>query len=287
LDVAIYVNSIEHDLSVENGKISFYKAKLNSLNTTLKAIQTYGSDVKRLGVLRQEILRGLEGQGRVNLRRVVDNRISELTSDKENYLTSIIKSKSLTAVVQSISADIERLKRRLKIVEVLMNGLCPNKGLIGKLMSDFINSICGNMNAVINKVWNTPLYIKPCSKENGDLTYKFPVVKGEKDPTPDVADCSGGEIDILDWVFRFVLLGYHQFPFPLVMDEVGPFLDEIKRGRFFNFIQEYTQGKDARQLFLVSHYFSQLGVFKEPNIIALRYEGLTLPGEVNQHSKVV
>jgi hypothetical protein len=287
LDVAIYVSSTEQELRKENEKISFYRAKLDKLNNTLRSIQTYGSDVKRLDVLRHEILVGLESQGKFNLRGVVDQRISELTTDKENYLTSIIKSKSLTAVVQSISADIERMKRRLKIVDILMNGLCPNKGLIGKLMSDFITSICGNMNAVISQIWNTPLYIKPCAKENGDLTYKFPVVKGEKDGAPDVSDCSAGEADILDWVFRFVLLGYHKFPFPLVMDEVGPFLDEIKRGRFFNFVQEYTQGKDARQLFLVSHYFGQLGVFKDANIIALRYEGLTLPGEVNQHSTVM
>lgn len=287
LDVAIYVSTTEKELVDVNNKILFYRAKIDALSNTLRGIQTYGEDLKRLEQLRFEILQGLECEGKVSLRSAVDHRISELSSDKEHYMTSIIKSKSLTAVVQSISADIDRLKRRLTIVEVHMDGLCPNKGLIGKLMSDFITAICGNMNAVVNKIWNTPLYIKPCSKENGDLTYRFPVVKGEKDPTPDVSDCSGGETDILDWAFRFVLLGYLGFPLPLIMDEVGPFLDEIKRGRFFNFVEEYTQSNDARQLFLVSHYFNQLGVFRDPNIIALRYEGLTLPGEVNQHSIVI
>jgi hypothetical protein len=287
LDVAIYVSTTEKELVAVNNKILFYKAKMDALSNTLRSIQTYGEDLERLEKLRFEILQGLECEGKVSLRSAVDNRITELTTDKDHYMASIIKSRSLTAVVQSISADIDRLKRRLTIVEVHMDGLCPNKGLIGKLMSDFINSICGNMNAVVNKIWNTPLFIKPCSKENGDLTYKFPVVKGEKTPTPDVSDCSGGETDILDWAFRFVLLGYLGFPLPLIMDEVGPFLDEIKRGRFFNFVEEYTQSNDARQLFLVSHYFNQLGVFRDPNIIALRYEGLTLPGEVNQHSIVI
>lgn len=286
LDMAIYVANIEKDLVLENNKITHYKEKLLSQINVLKAIQSHKGDVQRLDVLRREVLQGLADQGKLKLRGKVDDRISDLTEEKEHNLTSIIKSKSLTAVVQSISSDITRLKRRLVIVEVLMDGLCPNKGLIGKLMTDFIKAVCGNMNAVIKGIWNTPLFIKPCSKDNGDLTYKFPVVKGDQDPTPDVTDCSGGEADILDWVFRFVMLGYHKFPFPLIMDEVGVMLDEIKRGRFFNFIHEYTQRNDARQLFLVSHYFNQYGAFANPNFIALRYEGLTLSGPVNQHTTV-
>jgi hypothetical protein len=286
LDMAIYVANIEKDLVLENNKITHYKEKLMSQINTLKAIQSHKSDVQRLDALRHEIMSGLIDQGKYQFKSAVDDRISDLSEEKEHNLTSIIKSKSLTAVVQSISSDIERMKKRLVIVEVLMDGLCPNKGLIGKLMTDFIKAICGNMNAVLKDIWNTPLFIKPCSKDNGDLTYKFPVVKGEKDPTPDVADCSGGEMDIIDWAWRFVLLGYHKFPFPLLMDEVGIMLDEIKRGRFFNFIQEYVKKPGARQLFLVSHYFNQYGAFDSANFIALRYEGLTLAGEVNLHSKI-
>jgi hypothetical protein len=71
------------------------------------------------------------------------------------------------------------------------------------------------------------------------------------------------------------------------MDEVGVSFDEIKRGRFFNFIQEYTQGKNPRQLFMVSHYFGQYGILKNPNIIAFKYEGLTMPGEPNRNAVIV
>ncbi|CRQ07979.1 hypothetical protein PAERUG_E6_London_17_VIM_2_12_12_03446 [Pseudomonas aeruginosa] len=152
-------------------------------------------------------------------------------------------------------------------------------------MTDFIKTYCANMNAVIQSVWNTTLFVKPCHKDNGDLNWKFPVVTGDDEPTPDVSDCSLGEAGIIDFAFRYVAIRYHG-NFPLMLDEVGTTFDEIKRGRFFNFIHELTTQKDAKQLFMISHYITQYGMFTNPNVIAMCYEGLSLPGEVNQHSVI-
>ncbi|TQH48083.1 hypothetical protein [Pseudomonas aeruginosa] len=285
LDIATYLKSLEHDLEVENSRIGFYRRRVEQLIRNLKTIHTYTRDLETLRCLKDEIFNGLEQQGLVELRKRVDERIHLLTDEKDEYLASIIKSRSLSAVVASISEDIDRLKRRLKIVDGLMNGLCPNKGLIGKLMTDFIKTYCANMNAVIQSVWNTTLFVKPCHKDNGDLNWKFPVVTGDDEPTPDVSDCSLGEAGIIDFAFRYVAIRYHG-NFPLMLDEVGTTFDEIKRGRFFNFIHELTTQKDAKQLFMISHYITQYGMFTNPNVIAMCYEGLSLPGEVNQHSVI-
>lgn len=287
LDIANHVQNLEQELVGVNHKVNFYKRKAFLLNEELQSINSYERDLDEIRQLRVTIMEGMANKANVGLRELVDTRVSELSGIKDEHLTSIINAKSLTAVVDSITADINRMRTRLKTVEVLMDGLCPNKGIIGKLMGDFINSLCGNINAVIKKIWNTTLYVKPCSKENGDLNYKFPVVTGDDEPTPDISDCSAGETDVIDWAFRFVIADYVGWPAPLIMDEVGVSFDEIKRGRFFNFIQEYTQGKNPRQLFMVSHYFGQYGILKDPNIIAFKYEGLTLPGEPNKNSVVV
>lgn len=285
MDIAVYVKSLETDLEKENRRIAYYKSRHRHFMGSLNSIRNYNNDLNRLHVLREEVLKGLENEGLLDLRRRVDGRISLLTEEKDEYLRSIIASRSLSAVVTSIAEDIERQKRRLTVVETYMDGLCPNKGVIGRLMTDFIRVFCGNMNAVIKAVWNTTLYVKPCNKANGDLTYKFPVVNGDKAPAPDISDCSAGQTSIIDFAFRFVALGY-QGIYPLIMDEVGTAFDEIKRGRFFNFIREYTQKKDARQMFMVSHYLTHYGVFSNPNVVAMKYEGLTLPGEPNKHSTI-
>lgn len=284
LDIAVYLSGIERELAEEDSQIAYFKERLESLKRTQHSIVNYSRDVKRLRGLREEILIGLANQSKTELRLRVDERISILSDEKDEYMTSIIKNRSLTAVVSSISADIARLKRRLQIVEIWMDSLCPNKGIIGKLMGDFIRAVCANMNIKLQAIWDTPLFVKPCSKENGDLTYRFPVIVGEGKPTPDITDCSAGERSLIDWTFRAVLLNYHPVDYPLIMDEVGVNLDEIKRGRFFNYVQEYTRQKSSKQLFMVSHYVNQYGLFQNPNVIALRYDGLTVPDEVNQDS---
>lgn len=286
LDLAAYLASIEKDLSTETRQVNVYKDRLESLKRTQHSIVTYNRDIKRLRTMREEIMVGLENQGLSEFRTKVDERINILSAEKDHYMATIIKNRSLTAVVNSISEDITRLKRRMAIVDTLMGGLCPNKGLIGRLMGDFIKAVCANMNAVLQVIWNTPLFILPCSKENGDLTYKFPVIVGEGDPNPDVTECSAGEREAIDWAFRFVMLSYHPVEYPLFMDEIGIYLDEIKRGRFFNFVEEYTRQKSPRQLFMVSHYVSNHGMFDNPNVIGLRYEGLTTVGEVNKDSVI-
>ena len=73
---------------------------------------------------------------------------------------------------------------------------------------------------------------------------------------------------------------------PLFMDEVGAFLDEINRTRFFEYIQDIMRNKDHDQLFMISHYVAQHGVFNNPNIIGIRYEGLTVNGKVNVNTTI-
>lgn len=268
-----------------NGR-RLYLQKRNAAADKLKVMRDYDVDIGVLADIKKDIVFKLAEQGRFDLRHTVDGVINQLTPQKNKLMTDIIRFSSLNSVVESIDDDIKRLKTRLKKVEILMNGLCPNKGLIGKLMSEFITSVCANMNAVIRKVWSGPLYIKPCSKENGDLTYKFPVINGDNSENSDVVDCSAGESEMIDFAFRYVILNYHNADYPLFMDEVGVYFDEIHRGRFLKFIERYTSSNDSKQLFMVSHYISQYGLFVNPNIISINSEGLTIKGEINKNTTI-
>lgn len=287
LDLALHINHLEKELSLNNDLIANTRNEISFVEGEIKMIESYYDMLDEVKLLKEDILKILNEEGEYKLRQVLDQKISDITNEKNKCLSDIISNRTLSSVVNSISEELNKSKKRLEVVEVLINGLCPNKGLIGKQMSDFNETICGNVNTVLKEIWDSKLFVKPCSKENGDLTYKFPVVTEDGEPTPDISDCSGGETDIIDWAFRFVLLNYVDFKFPLIMDEVGTYLDEIKRGRFSNFIKEYTERKDARQLFLVSHYFVQYAVFKDANFIGLKYDGLTLPGKINQNVKIV
>ena len=285
LDVARFVEGWEAELVKDQNKLAFYNRRLKTFNNRLAVIRNYENDLVKLNELKEEIFQGLLDEGYVKFRKQLDERISILTEEKEDYMRSIITSRSLSAVVESIHDEVLRLRKRLIIVETWMDKLCPNKGFIGKLLTDFIKTFCGNANAMIQDVWNTPLYVKPCNKANGDLTYKFPVVVGDSKPVPDVSDCSLGQTGIIDFAMRLTALIYHGY-FPLIMDEVGTNLDEVKRTRFFNFVRELAQKKDARQIFCVSHYLSSFGVFSNPNVVAMKHDGLTLPAEPNRNHTI-
>lgn len=286
VDVAKHLNNLEIKLHDLNTYMISTKKELEATEAQLRVIETYQERLFELKSLREEILNILKEEGEYKFKAVVDRKINDLTEEKNKCLADIISNRSLDSVVKTIGEELEKSKKRLEIVEVLINGLCPNKGLIGKQMTDFNEAICANVNAILKEIWDSKLIVKPCSKENGDLTYKFPVITEDGNPTPDISDCSGGETDIIDWAFRMVFLNYVDFQFPLIMDEVGTYLDEIKRSRFSEFMQEYTDSKEARQLFMVSHYFVQYAIFKDANLIGLKYDGLSLPGKINTNVNI-
>ena len=70
------------------------------------------------------------------------------------------------------------------------------------------------------------------------------------------------------------------------MDEVGVYFDENHRNRFFKEIEQKVTSGDVQQLFMISHYANQYGLFKDPNLIVINGEGLTINGEINTRVKI-
>lgn len=280
------IKSTEENLDWYNTCIHLLRNRLRKDQCLLEQMNEYDN---RLAQFRTQLLSfrsALTGNVQHQLKKEVDFGINSRTVEKNHVMSEIIRSKSMHSVVESIDQDIQRLKTRIKIVKGLMDGLCPNKGLIGKLMLDFIKTFCGNANAIIKEFSNIPLLLKPCNKDNGDLTYRFPVINGQSTEASDISECSAGESEILNFVIRKVGMRYKSQWLPLFMDEVGVFLDEINRARFFEYIQKMLANKEHEQLFMVSHYASQHGMFHNPNIISLKHDGLTIHGKINTNTTI-
>ncbi|UYE93530.1 SbcC-like subunit of palindrome specific endonuclease [Shewanella phage FishSpeaker] len=280
------VTEFEQMLLFYTDAVNRCKKSIDELQEELNIIIEYTQGISLLGVLQNQIEDVIENETGYKLKKVLDNKLNLMSDKKNQLMKDVIRKASLETVVEKIEENLASLKRRYLIVTKLMDGLCPNKGLIGKLMTDFIKTVCGNMNALIKEIWNGTLYVKPCSKDNGDLTYKFPVVNGHDSETSDIEDCSDGQCDIINYAFRHVILKYHDSGFPLIMDEIGVKFDEINRNRFFSYINEYVNSGDCKQLFMISHYVNQYESFKHANIIALKYDGLTLTGKVNRNTVI-
>lgn len=280
------IKDAENEVQWHNRSLRIIRRTLTRQKLLLNQIENYENSCNSIKVLIADFKNSISEEYRYQLKHLVSLGVSDRTKEKNSIMSEIIRDKSLSSVVESIDSDIKRLKRRIKGVKILMDGLCPNKGLIGKLMLDFIQVFCGNVNANIKEFSNIPLLLKPCNKDNGDLTYKFPVINGLNTCNSDASECSAGESEIINFVCRKVGMRYKPNWYPLIMDEVGVYLDEINRGRFFDYVQQLMVNKDHHQLIMVSHYASQTGMFKEPNIIGIRYDGLTITGPVNTNASI-
>lgn len=249
---------------------------------TLKDYDAYEITIDAIREGQARILDLLRDEGKVSLHRRLNEVMSSLLPQKDEVMSLMIRQESLKTLVESIEDNIAGLKKRQSDLKILMDGLCPKKGYIGELMKDFITAICANMNAVIRDIWSTPLFVKPCVNKKGEMDYNFPVINGDSSRTAsDVAKCSGGEKEIINFAFRLVVSRYVKYDSPLFLDEVGVNMDEYHRGRFFDYVKRLMATGKIDQCFMISHYSSQYGLMDNANIIALNTEGLTVPPNVN------
>lgn len=237
----------------------------------VEEITGYQLKVGLLNDYRNRLLDLLANKGKIQLRNRVEEVIATLSPEKDNLVADLIRNKSTFNVITNIEENIALLKKRNLALKKLIDGLCPNKGLIGKIMSDFITAICANINSIIREIWVSPLYMKPCNKDNGELNYLFPVINSyDNSANDDISMCSGGEREIIDWASQIVFHKYSRAKLPIIMDEVGNMMDEVHRPRFFEYVKNFCLSKQVDQLFMISHYIHQYGLLENANIIKLK-----------------
>lgn len=284
-DILNTYTGLESLLSSSSVSLGRVTDKWKHAVSLLESYQQHELRLALIGDLKEEILELLVEEGRYELRRLVQDLIAEFAPAKDSYITALIRKQSYQSVIQSIEDNITELKDRQAKLKILSEGLCPKKGFIGKLMYDFIKTICGNVNAVIQEVWSTPLYVLPCLNAKNVLDYKFPVINGpDGSKAGDISSCSGGESEIINFAFLFVSRKYHKLKPSLFSDEFGSMMDEYHRRRFFDYLQRITSNGEVDQLFMVSHYHSEYGMLKGANLIALNTDGLTVPPDTNRNT---
>lgn len=271
-------------LASEQRTLRHFNEQLETIDYRLESINARELKVDQLVEMRDEILDSFRDQGRWLLKQATDHAVAEWVPAKDNFMQMLIRGRSLASVIESIELDIQRLESRKAKLQVLQDNVCPNKGLIGKMMQDFIKTVTANMNATIRQVFTTPLFVLPCINKKGDLDYNFPVINSiDGKPSKDVSDCSGGEQDMINLAFRMILLRYKaKNRFPLMLDEVGVKLDAYHQQRLFDYILNLSTSGEVNQILMVSHFFSHTSMFKNANVIALNSEGITVPTDANQ-----
>lgn len=214
------------------------------------------------------------------------NKEYQFITEQQRAETSVLYSlRSLEGSISSTEHHLDEMKHAKASLDMFTTATSPIKGMVAEQLSSFIACFIGNMNAYIEEMWDGLLQIRPCSIEDGALSFKFPVKTGTgKIETKDVAQSSTGETQIINFAFRLVVFRYLGFEhYPLHMDEVGANFDETQRTKLMSFVKRLSTSGEFSQLFMISHYIAQHGALINAEVTALSSDGVTLPEKYNEH----
>lgn len=216
----------------------------------------------------------------------IDNDITVRNAEIASLTKLVNDANTSKALVQELETHKARAEAELQAYQLLVDEISPVDGLIAKYIKGFVDVFIEQMNTIINQIWTYDLRILSCGIEDTDVTCKFPLsVEGGSVITSDVSKASSAQVDIVDFIFRIVVMYYLELSdFPLYLDELAPTLDEKHRENILQFVDEFVTGKQCSQMFMISHYAAQHSIFENAQVCVID-EGnlLTLPTTYNHH----
>lgn len=261
------------------------RADLNKLNADLQSVDMANKLVETIQHHKGYIVAQAGELAKQTLTRIANTEHRELGDQQRTLTTQLFNSRSLEGSIAGTEQHIELMKAQEEVLKLLVKATSPTEGVVAEQLEEFIACFMGNMNAEIDEIWDDVLQIKPCNMENGSLSYKFPLLSGEFDcETVDISESSTGESQVINWVFRLVVMEYLGFnEYPLYGDEIGANFDEKHRPKLMEFLKKCASSGKYSQIFLISHYIAQHGVLTHAEVCALSTDGVALPERYNEH----
>ena len=224
------------------------------------------------------------------LRRTELNGLIQEHQTQLSQINSVQREQEIVAgVLAELTQQKVELTEQVAAYAVLIEELSPNDGLIAEQLSGFIAEFTSKMNALLGKIWTYPMMILPCGIDQGELTYRFPVVFPDEEDyrTADVAETSSAQSDILDFVFKLTLLIYLQIEnLPLYIDELGRSFDPVHRQRVLQFVTDYVEMGKAPQVFWISHYLSNSTAWPNAEVCVVHSGNVEISRVYNQHVRI-
>jgi len=276
-----------------------------ALSKTINEMRVVQRDIARLeadlrkaddAVVASEILQTTMARIRENtgllarqaINDAANNEYRELGEQHKAINAGLYNARSLEGTISSTESHLTSLNASEKALQLLVKATSPTEGIVAEELSDFIGTFVDEMNTIIEEIWGDTLRILPCNMENGDLSFKFPLISGEFDGgAKDISDSSTGEAQIINYVFRLVVMSYLGFEqYPLHMDEAGANFDVAHRPALMNYIKRAADSGTYSQIFLISHYIANHGVLTHAETCALTVDGVALPEHYNEHVEI-
>ncbi len=264
-----------NDLRRENASVQSYLQMVSQLQRKIEDLKSLQDQINR------QFSDWTESRRSQEIDRVTHLHQSELATIQQR----ITEQRTLQGIVRDLEQSLESVSVSRDDLSLLADELSPIEGLIAEQLRGFIACLVGQFNAIIGSVWTKELVILPCSTAGGDLDYKFPVQTAFK-PTPaaDIIETSKGQEQMINIAFQLTVILYKGLKdIPLFFDEPGEGFDEQHRSNLMTFIKSLMDSGQYSQMFMVSHYASNHGMFTQAEIVALDTSNIAIAGSYNQN----
>lgn len=279
------ITDLDSRLHVEETKLSMLKISEKELDNNLSIIKK----IQEVSAFIRQLLGDVVQDYRYS---ILEDRISEINTilsstglelaEKETMVRRITDQES---IVRNIKLQIEEAKEQEKVLTLMVNSLSPTDGLIAKGLTGFMNNFIKQMNAFIRRIWTYPLVIQPfviSSESNSELDYKFRVSVNYNEPVDDINETSSAMQEIINLAFKIVSDKYLSLLTGSVfLDEIGRTMDHTHRTQMFNIISEMFNQSEYSNVFIVSHFESNYGIFTNADINVLCSKNVIIPDGAN------
>ncbi|BDH16659.1 MAG: hypothetical protein [Bacteriophage sp.] len=282
-----------HSLDVKIGQTI---ATIDRLRAELRAANRFKQDVtksyqatRRAHEIRIEIAQQYKTMVEAELNQTLSKHIQEhqlILANANNALNQITRH---DAVIKELEAQKQDATESLLNYQCIQDALSPVNGLISRYIQNFLDVFIEDVNMIIADIWTSDMEVLSCAVESNDVNCKFPLSINEGYlVTPDIADASDGQVDVIDFAFRMVVGQYlKMYDYPLFLDELAPTLDEQHRVNLIRYLNKLMEDGTYSQMFMISHYASNHYAFANAEILMMDDRNIVnKPAVFNQHVKI-
>lgn len=251
---------------------------LEKIDTLLGEMYT---EINRFTDLRQQVEEALRDEHLDQVRGKVMTRLGILHTQTQRY-------RDLQSRYENARSDLIDVEAKFNSFKLIAKALSPTHGIVAEATKNFIRHFTGMVNEHIAMVWTYPMEIDAVLEAGATLTCKLPIsINGEPNLEGDIADGSTGQVSMIDFTFKLVLMELMgMVDYPLLADEFGKDFDDEHRERLVSYIQALMEQGRFSQLFMVSHYSSVYGSFNNAEFVVLDDRNITRPSGANQNVEI-
>lgn len=280
------------DIDSQIDKLIIRKGQVSLTRDSLKTFITSAIRVRDSKFTLEKLFRVFDEAWDKHVSCLADAQLNAYLSEKQSDLALLEKELSdlnaMAAIISSLSTYRTESQRHLNASKILLETLSPTSGIIAEHISKFLNVFVGQMNAPISSVWTYDMVVMAPSLSEGEIDYKFPIAIANEKPKKDVAETSAAQADIINMAFVMAVMEFlDDRTFPLYLDEFGIEMDETHRFNCMSFIKSFVEQRGCTQMFMISHYIANHGVFTNAEICLLDVSNIVnKPAVYNKHVRI-